>query len=1219
MTRKLFSRCPLRPTARRRLFRPRLEALEERTLLSQFGAPIITSTGNNHPVGLIAGDLNGDGKLDVVSVNPDNAGSNTLSVLLGTGDGHFTQGPGSPISVGTATRSITGVTGIFDGDNELDLAIVNTPSGSVSIWLGDGKGGFTQAAGSPVGVPGAPLAIAAGDFNGDGKTDLAVANLEDTVNVFLGDGQGGFTVQSAIPVDGPADALAVGDFNHDGHLDLAVELAGKLDILLGDGTGGFKKTAASPLTTTTQALSPQGLQVFFPTTGSNPALVVAGQQVSNPSAGGVQVLLGDGTGGFTVQPVISLGSFIPVHMAVADFNGDLHPDLFLTDPNQADAQLLRGDGTGGFTAAGSVAIDGTTQSQSVVAGDFNGDGRIDVAIARSQLAQVDVLLNSSPAPTTTLVTSSLNPSFLGEPVTFTAAVRSAGGVAPTAGSVMFMDGNASLGSASLDHFGLGRAVFTTPTPLPAGSHTITAVYSGDNNAFQGSTSPALIQTVFGTETFVWSGSGFTNTWSYGGNWVGGLAPLGAGERLVFPADAAGQAMVNDLVPGSYFDSITFTPSARPGVTPAYALIGNGFTLGPGGITDKEAAGTVCSLDVPITLGGPAGLITVQNAGADLVMGPLSDSGSPTGLVKSGRGTLTLGNDTLTLGNDSYRGPTAIQEGTVAVTDARAFGDGQVFVGVNATLELNSGLGLASFAAALFNPLVLSGVLRNQGTDATWFGRILLADRLARIDVAGGPLTLSGTVSGRYNLQKTGTGTLLVFGRNSMPATDVQAGTVSVQTDTALGRGPVFVENGARVELNGEFSGDIHVTNSLVFMAATGTLRSADGDNTWAGPITLNKSNDIEVQPAGQLLLSGSMNAPAGISPGTLTKTGAGSLVLRGVDTATNGTRVADGELDVLNARSLGSGLVRVDPGATLALDVPSLLGRPTVFRQAAQLGGTGDRHQGALHTLGGNYDWTGTVSLDGISFVGVEAPGTLRVSGAVSGDGSLSKVGTGTLALLAANTYTGMTSVLAGTLSVRNNQALGSIVGQSMVVYTGAVLQVTTPRVNASVTLLGGTLETGGQVRWEGDLNVAAPSTVTVDSGALQLTGFISGAVDAALTKFGPGALQVLTPPGSVAQPFFNVQLSGSGPGNFNRIVVQTGTIDLGTGINSGVLTVSLGTDFTPALGAQFKIIDNQTSSKILGTFFGLAEGATFDVDGFTFQITYRGGDGNDVVITRIA
>ena len=374
------------------------------------GSPIAVPSppgglGSN-PMSIAVGDFNNDGKLDLAIANNCASCSpvypSTLTILLGNGDGTFRTAPGSPITVPFGPEFVGA--GDFNGDGKLDLVVANMFGNGLTILLGNGDGSFTPAAGSPITtVGGNPMSIGIGDFNGDGILDLAVTDgTVETHNltILLGKGDGTFTPVSPSPATGSAPAgIAVGDFNGDGKLDLAVTNAfdNTVTILLGNGDGTFTPTASSPL-----AVGTEPLAVAVGDFNGDGKLDLA---VANVGSNNVTIFLGNGNGTFTPASgsPVAVGSG-PNAVAVGDFNGDGKLDLAVSNSASNNVTILLGNGDGTFTPASSSPVAVGAGPTAVAVGDFNRDGRLDLGTANDAGNTVSVLLQ---APLAGLSTNSL--------------------------------------------------------------------------------------------------------------------------------------------------------------------------------------------------------------------------------------------------------------------------------------------------------------------------------------------------------------------------------------------------------------------------------------------------------------------------------------------------------------------------------------------------------------------------------------------------------------------------------------------------------------------------------------------------------------------------------------------------------------------------------------------------------------------------------------------
>ena len=267
----------------------------------------------------------------------------------------------------------------FNGDGKPDLAVANASpeGGDVSVFLGNGRGGFGPARTFSAGDQGVaqssstggnPVSLAAGDFNGDSHEDLVVANFYGSnVAVLLGDGVGGFAAPIHTPVSGRPGWIAVADFNHDSRPDVAIADASGpragAEVLFGTGDGTFG--AGVKLDTSGAG---KGVAVADLNGDGNPDIALA-----NIDESSISVILGDGHGGFAPALNYATSSFNS-SIVIADFNGDTHPDLAFS--NNTDVSVMTGDGLGGFALKQQLVAG--QSADAVTAGDFNGDGTQDI-------------------------------------------------------------------------------------------------------------------------------------------------------------------------------------------------------------------------------------------------------------------------------------------------------------------------------------------------------------------------------------------------------------------------------------------------------------------------------------------------------------------------------------------------------------------------------------------------------------------------------------------------------------------------------------------------------------------------------------------------------------------------------------------------------------------------------------------------------------------------
>ena len=338
------------------------------------------------PDGIAVADLKGNGILDlVVANNPQtNGAGNDVAIYIGNGDGTFQ----TPVTYAVGHPGAVTV-GDFNGDGKLDIAVLQPLAGQVSILLGNGDGTFGTP--QPNTTGGGPVALVAADVNGDGILDLVVANFSsNNVSVLLGNGDGTFQIHKDYATGVHPVYVAVADLNGDGKLDLAIpnNNDNTVSILLNNGSGGFPTH-----TDLATAALPTGIVAADFNRDGNIDLAVSTASLS------LSVLIGNGDGTFQTHQEYTTGSNSQM-IATADMNSDGFLDLVVANFTDNSLSILLGKGDGTFKPQGVYPTNAGPAFMSI--GDFNNDGKLDVAVADSSTNLLSVLTQTALSVSPTL-------------------------------------------------------------------------------------------------------------------------------------------------------------------------------------------------------------------------------------------------------------------------------------------------------------------------------------------------------------------------------------------------------------------------------------------------------------------------------------------------------------------------------------------------------------------------------------------------------------------------------------------------------------------------------------------------------------------------------------------------------------------------------------------------------------------------------------------------
>ncbi len=651
-------------------------------------------------------------------------------------------------------------------------------------------------------------------------------------------------------------------------------------------------------------------------------------------------------------------------------------------------------------------------------------------------------------------------------------------------------------------------------------------------------------------TRTWSGA-LSSAWGLAGNWQENAVPI-AGDDLVFPAGASNLAMTNGIAAGTSFNSVTFSGNG-------YSVTGNSITLA-GSISDS-ATGGLNTISIAIATTAVRTITVTSSSETLTITSVVSGAG---GISKAGSGTLRLS------GVNTYSGATTISAGTLTAAANQAMGTaaGSTSITAGATLAFDGGITYSTAEAVTVNGTGVGGngaVLNVSGANSfagaitlgsastigstasslTASGAIVNGGFLMTTGGAGN-IALSGVVSGTGGLTKNGTGTLTLSGASANTysgATTVNTGGLDLNKtagvnafagslvvgDDAGGAGAdvlrllaanqipvvtVTVKSSGLLNLNnvsdaiGALTVNSGTSNAASVTTGTGTLTlggtvtltvvgSGATGATISGNLGLGANRIFNVADDGTTVTDLTVSAVVS-GAFSLTKQGAGTLVLSGVNTYTGVTTISAGTVSASSIVVSGSASNLGNAASAVILGDASNKGT------LSYTGSTATYTRGfTLNAGGGQIDTTTSGQTLTIGTAGITAGGLLTIGGAgnttissvISSTGGLTKQGAGTLVLSGVNTYTGVTTISAGTVNIAADTGLGTAPGSPTA---------------GRLTFGGGTLATTATFTLNSNRGIAFGSTGTIDvASATTLTygGIATGA--GGLTKQGAGTLEL--------------------------------------------------------------------------------------------------------------
>lgn len=660
--------------------------------------PLANATFDKSVLGgkIVTGDFNGDGNVDIASLGT----ANHVGIFLGKGDGTFT----AAAEPATATGPSDIVTGDFNGDGILDLAVANVTTSDITILLGNGDGTF-QAVATDFPTAPSPETLAPADFNGDGILDLAILTSDTTVTIFTGNGDGTFTNSHQAIVGTGFLSLTTGDFNEDGKYDLAIgamnsgagSLAGLL-IYLNKGSGTFSATPDSQASI--NGIPGTMLVRDFDADGHADIGIAAHANYTSYTPE-MNANFGDGKGNFGEDYYVTIPAIV---VASADLDGDGYPDILALDNdygnNDSTPAITFSRPTQTLSAVlNNVSVSGTGAHQIVA--QIAADANFAVSTSDPQ-----TLIAKTVPPALTL-TATPTVSTYGQQVALTAVLGSYSAATQTGAgeTISFYQGTNSLGTAPIDS-AAGLAILNV-TSLPAGSNTLSAKFAGDTNFLAATSSPLSFTVAQATPVLSWSPPAITygTPLSYlsldAVSFVPGSFVYTPAAGTIFAAGSHALSAV--FTPTDSTDYKTATATATLTVNPApLTVTGNNATRSYGAANPALNAtlSGVVNNDV-LTASATTTATATSPAGTYAIVPSVTGTALPNYVLQPVNGTLSITKASTTV---------AITASAATIT---------VGASVNFTAILTSTVGTPSGSISFMNGATVLGTVPLTGLTATY--------------------------------------------------------------------------------------------------------------------------------------------------------------------------------------------------------------------------------------------------------------------------------------------------------------------------------------------------------------------------------------------------------------------------------------------------------------------------------------------------------------------